>query len=304
MTIPETMASAADRAGYGDAAPLYWAAGWPAPLPLPTRRKAMPPAGWTGRDAPFPDEADVAGWCATQGHGNVALRLPAGVVGIDLDLYKPEGAASYARLLDECGPLPATWLSTSRGDGSGIRFYTVPAGVRWAERRAGPGIEIVHVAHRYAVVWPSIHPEGRTYRWYAPGGALGAGVPAVAGLAGLPAVWGRRLSEPTRPRPVEVDTHPVVRQARGFAAASLAGAVAEVAALLPGQRRNDALNRKAYALAGFVATGELDQAEVRAQLYAAAETNGHVERHGARQTLATIDSGLRAGAARPRRGSR
>jgi hypothetical protein len=41
--------------------------------------------------------------------------------------------------------------------------------------------------------------------------------------------------------------------------------------------------------------------DVRRALFDAARTNGHIDRHGERQTLATIDSGLRAGMARPRR---
>ena len=60
-------------------------------------------------------------------------------------------------------------------------------------------------------------------------------------------------------------------------------------------------NRKAFHLGGFVSAGQLQHADVREQLYRAAQANGHVAKHGDRQTLATIDSGLRAGAQRPRR---
>ena len=56
-----------------------------------------------------------------------------------------------------------------RDDGSGILLYRVPSGVdptTWPTG-AGPSIEIIRHAHRYAVVWPSIHPEtGQPYRWY------------------------------------------------------------------------------------------------------------------------------------------
>src|SRR5690606_18359163 len=87
----------------------------------------------------------------------------------------------------------------------------------------------------------------------------------------------------------------------GYEAACLAGAIAELAALRPGMGRNNALNRKAFHLGGLVGAGLLDQAHVRAELYRAAEAHGHVAKHGARQTWATIDSGLRAGMAKPRR---
>ena len=98
-----------------------------------------------------------------------------------------------------------------------------------------------------------------------------------------------------------VDTHPSRGSVGGYAAACLAGAVAELAAMGEGTGRNNALNRKAYHLGGLVGAGQLDHDHVRAQLLHAAEANGHLGKHGLRQTLATIDSGLAAGAKRPRR---
>jgi hypothetical protein len=292
--------------GYGDAAPLYVAAGWAGVLPLPAGRKVWPPRGWTGRVQRWPNAARIGWWMRQEPDGNVALRLPPTVVGLDLDLYKESGRASYAALITECGPLPPTWVSTSRTDGSGVRLFRAPAGVRWAEGRAGDGIELVHAYHRFVVVWPSLHPQGRRYVWHQPDGQRSGRVPAVAELPALPVIWGRRLSElPAAPRPATVDTHVVPASGgRGLAVASLAGAVAELAGMRAGSGRNNALNRKAFALAGYVAAGDLELAVVRQQLYRAAEANGHVDRHGPRQTLATIESGLRAGLARPRRGRR
>ncbi|MBX6721648.1 MAG: bifunctional DNA primase/polymerase [Dactylosporangium sp.] len=289
------------RLGYGTAAPLYLAAGWVGVLPLPYGRKTPPPDGFTGRHGVDPTLAEVRAWVRRFPGGNVALRLPPQVVGLDLDLYKPDGAASYTALVDELGPLPATWRSSARDDQSGIRLFRAPTGVRWAEGRAGPGIELIHHGHRYAVVWPSRHPDGGTYQWWTPDGRTALRVPRVDELPSLPAAWGRRLSAPPTPPLTTVDTHPRMRAARGYPAACLAGAVAELAAMRPGSGRNNALNRKAYHLGGFVAAGQLDHDEVRQQLLRAAEANGHLAKHGLRQTLATIDSGLRAGMQRPRR---
>jgi hypothetical protein len=289
--------------GYADAAPRYRAAGWLSVLPLPARRKQYPPEGFTGRLAAEPTQAQVQVWMRQFPSGNVALRLPVGVLGVDLDLYKPAGVASYATLVDELGPLPPTWVSTARDDGSGIRLYRVPAQVRWAERRAGPGIELIHSGHRYLVVWPSLHPDTLDrYRWWPPHARPTGRLPTVAQLPPLPPHWGRRLSEPPpRPQPATVDTHSGRPASGGYAQASLAGAVADLAAMGAGSGRNNALNRKAYHLGGLVAAGHLDLTVVRAQLYHAAQANGHVDRHGPRQTLATIESGLRAGMNRPRR---
>ncbi len=154
-------------APYAEAAMTYLSRGW-APIPLAPGTKSPPPAGWTGYDAPVPSGADVAEWSANgHGGGNVALRMPETVIGIDVDSYggKP-GAETLAEAEARLGPLPPTPVSTSRDDGvSGIRFYSVPAGRCWADV-LGPGVEIIHHGHRYAVVAPSIHPEGRPYGWW------------------------------------------------------------------------------------------------------------------------------------------
>jgi hypothetical protein len=291
--------------GYGSAAPLYLSAGWVGVLPLPRGRKLPPPPGHTGRDGADPTRARVRAWVRRCPGGNLALRLPAIVVGLDLDLYKPAGAASYTSLVDQLGPLPPTWRSSARRDGvSGIRLFRVPPGVDWAERQAGQGIELIHHHHRYAVVWPSAHPHGRTYQWWSPTGEQADRVPHIDELPWLPPAWIGRLSGPPMSRPATVDTHPQAGTrpiGTGYPAAALIGAVAELAAMTPGSGRNNALNRKAYHLGGLVGAGQLNHDQVRAQLYRAAAVNGHLAKHGPRQTLATIDSGLRAGAARPRR---
>jgi hypothetical protein len=290
----------ADKYRYGHTAGAYAAAGWAGVLPLPFRAKHAPPLGWTGRGAPYPDAEQVEQWRRDQPNGNLALRMPPTVVGIDVDAYKPEARISLAALEAECGPLPQTWVSTSRSDGSGIRFYKVPERVRWAERRAGPGIELIHSGHRYAVAWPSTHPESRAYRWIGPDGVVADRIPRVDELPALPAVWGRRLSEPQAARATGVLRGPRPEVADKYAAAALRSAVDALAAMRPGQGRNGSLNRESYSLGGLVGAGLLDEQTVRTELLAAADANGHTEKHGQRQTLTTINSGMRAGAARPR----
>ncbi len=145
----------------------YWVAGWRGLLPLPPRAKAPPPAGWTGRGAPYPSWADVHAWAdGPEGEGNIAIRLPDGLIGLDVDDYMDRaGGAHLDELTRRLGVLPPTWVSTARDDRSGIRLFRVPTGLRWPGQ-AAPGIEIIQATHRYAVVWPSIHPStGRAYRW-------------------------------------------------------------------------------------------------------------------------------------------
>jgi hypothetical protein len=191
-----TSNGAAVVSGYGEAAPIYVAVGWPV-LPLPPKKKYSPPAGYTGADGIDPRDGDIARWRQEFVHGNVAVRMPEGVIGIDLDAYGDKhGGQTLIALESELGPLPPAHTSTARYDEdnvSGIRFYRVPAGVKYPGQ-AGPGIEIVQRHHRYAVVWPSIHPDtGKQYLWFDPDGYQMDGPPNVADLVELSAAWEEKL---------------------------------------------------------------------------------------------------------------
>jgi hypothetical protein len=176
---------------YATAAPTYWAAGWRGILPLPAGAKTPVPRGYTGATGAWPSYPDVQAWTEDQPGGNIALRLPPDVLGVDVDHYgnKPGGAV-LAHLEAQLGVLPPTWRTTSRDDGvSGIRLYRIPAGLRWPGV-LGPGIETIRHEHRYAVAWPSVHPGGGTYRWITPDGATTLGVvPTIDDLPDLPAAW-------------------------------------------------------------------------------------------------------------------
>jgi Bifunctional DNA primase/polymerase, N-terminal len=192
---------------YGLAAPAYLAAGW-WPIPLPPGAKWPPPVGFTGYAGRGVTQADVAFWCNGAGFnaGNIALRLPGGlddstaVLGLDVDAYGGKlGGETLAEAESRLGALPQSPRSSARsGDEvSGIRFYRVPSGRLWADT-LGPGVEIIHHGHRYAVVWPSINPDadGAVYRWQDDrfGWPLPEGeVPATADLPELPGAWIREL---------------------------------------------------------------------------------------------------------------
>jgi hypothetical protein len=176
---------------YADGAPLYWAAGWRGILPLPPHAKKPVPVGWTGREGHWPSVADIYAWAEDRHGANLGLRLPLHVIGIDVDAYDDKiGAQTLKEAEDKWGALPPTWRSTSRDDGiSGIRLYRIPEGLAWPGE-VGPDIEIIRWCHRYTVAWPSLHPQGRTYRWIDPDGITRIGdVPEVDELPDLPETW-------------------------------------------------------------------------------------------------------------------
>lgn len=175
---------------YGSSAKAYLAAGyWP--LPLPPRKKASPPEGYTGRTERKVGLADVDRWIAENRSGNIALRLPPGVAGIDVDAYKDDRhLAAWEELIARYGPLPdAPWCS-SRNDGvSGVRLFRVDkdweAAGKLPEGSNGisPG-EVIQWHHRYVVCPPSIHPDtGRAYRWRS------GSITKVTDLPALPQSW-------------------------------------------------------------------------------------------------------------------
>lgn len=199
----KTPASLRGARPWGNFAKSYFDAGW-CPLPLPPRKKSSPPTGTTGKYE-MPDKKKVAAWHKSRDpRCNIALRVPDDIIGIDVDAYDAKiGRASLVELEKEFGPLPPTWTLTSRRDGiSGIRFFRVPAGLHWPGEPA-PDVQIVQNHHRYAVAYPSVHPDTRElYLWYAPGDAL-TGVPSVtvdneipnvATVTDLPSGWVEGLS--------------------------------------------------------------------------------------------------------------
>ena len=101
---------------YAEAFADYWAAGWRGILPLPYGQKTPPPAGYTGHDGVDPSYADCHAM-AEEGPANICLRLPADVIGIDVDDNNGKaGGATLSELVGQFVALPPTWLSTSRSD--------------------------------------------------------------------------------------------------------------------------------------------------------------------------------------------
>lgn len=175
---------------YGDNAERYWEAGWRGVLPLPYLRKDPPPYGYTGANGQWPSFADVYAWAeGPEGKGNIGLRFPSNVLGVDVDGYSGKvGRQTLERAIEKWGKLPETWISSSRDDGvSGIYLFRVPDDLRWPGE-VGPGIELIQRRHRYMVAPPSIHPSGRAYRWMNQYW-LTDEIPCIGDLPFLPDAW-------------------------------------------------------------------------------------------------------------------
>lgn len=171
---------------YRAAARSYFGAGW-SPIPLPTEEKSPPPNQFAGKPQMFTGvggvyvtEQHLKVWLGIKGRaqagklsfapGNIALRLPPGIIAVDVDAYgEKKGGETLAKAEEEWGALPPTWVSTSKTDGvSGIRLFRVPPGLKWpGELPQGKGVELLRWDHRFMIVAPSIHDKTKLpYRWY------------------------------------------------------------------------------------------------------------------------------------------
>lgn len=175
---------------YEFSARQYFNAGW-SPLPLPAGEKTYPPVGYTGSKGRAAEPSRVEFWIRTKADGNICLRMPPDLIGIDVDAYSgKDGAATLAAAEAEWGPLPPTWRTTSRADGiSGIRLFRVPEGLSWpGQLPFGGGVELCRWDHRYVIVAPSVHDKtGEQYQWFSPEGVQTTGSAAEGGDWEFPA---------------------------------------------------------------------------------------------------------------------
>jgi hypothetical protein len=173
---------------YGAGWAHYHERDWPT---VPVRGKQVFLRGYTGWDGEDASLFVLRKWAGRYEALNIALRMPPGVVGVDVDT-RHDGDVTLAKLEAELGPLPETYRSTSRAPEDqvgGIRFFRVPTGTVLAGK-VEPGIELVQRHHRVAVVWPSLHPDtGREYGW------LPDGIPRSGDMAVMPDVWVEGLTD-------------------------------------------------------------------------------------------------------------
>ena len=190
----------------------YLQLGW-SPIPLNLRSKDPVPEGFTGAKAGdrYVTAEDLRTWLAPRAMvkvgnliyppGNIALRLPRDIVGIDVDAHSGKaGSATFKKALEEWGALPPTWKTSSRPGSplSGIYLFRVPVGLAWpgnlgkaarawgtgegegsapGGKVGGPitgGVDLIRWDHRYIMVGPSVHDKApfNEYFWTTPDGQM------------------------------------------------------------------------------------------------------------------------------------
>jgi hypothetical protein len=209
-----------------------------------------------------------------------------------LDVDGAEGAAAIRALAAEHG------LSSSgplvRTGGGGWHFYLAPTGLGNVHPRG-----LAHVDWRgrggYVVAPPSRHQSGHAYEF-----VRGRGLDAP--LAQVPTALRERLEH----RQVERPAAPVIAlpladgPAHPYARAALTDELARVAAAPVGER-NRRLWEAGRNLYNLVASGALDERQVREGLLQAAERCGLLAEEPPRQTRRTLESARQVGLAHPRR---
>lgn len=238
------------------------------------------------------DQATVGGWWYQWPRANIGL--PAGDNGLAVLDIDPRhgGAVSLRRLqlaLQATGePLPDTLRSVTGSRGEHLVFGAPPGGIINAANpmAAMPGID-TRGRGGYIVAPPSRHASGRRYEW------------AEHFWFTPIAAWPQSLSElMCTPRPVVPATlNETLRVSDRYAAAALAGEVARMREA-PEGTRNHTLNRAAFSLGQLAAAGLLDEDLVTSELGRAALAAGL----GPAEIRATLRSGLRGGATKPRAG--
>jgi hypothetical protein len=195
-------------APYREALSPYLAEGWTGVLPLPPVSKVAPPKGTTGLNGVDPEEDTLASYLDRG--GNIALRLPKGVIGIDVDSYGEKvGQQTIQGAQERLGELPATWTSSRHARLSSGRtmLYRTP---ELFFKKGIKDVDVIQNHHRYLTAPPSLitvdsatgkhstnGDEIAQYKWYSPSGIEVSEmvVPNIDDLADLPASWVEYLKD-------------------------------------------------------------------------------------------------------------
>jgi hypothetical protein len=263
---------------------LDYAARGFAVFPLLEKRKE--PATSRGFKDATTNPATIRRWWGGIHNYNIGIAtgLASGVWVFDVD--GSIGAFALAELEAKHGPLSKTLCSTTS---AGTHFWFRATGpLQKSEDRVGPKLD-VRADGGYAVVPPSVHPDGPVYRW------TNDRPPAVA------PEWLVKLAKQRPGAPKIIIPEATCRRQGSpgaYGQAALDGEY-EVLAKTPPGRRNHQLNLSTFRLYQLAAGGELEDAAIEAAMIQACVANGLVADDGLRSVEKTIQS-ARAGLQCPR----
>jgi hypothetical protein len=236
-------------------------------------------AGW--KRLASTDPALVGEWWRRWPQANLAL-----ITGRRFDVLDLDGNQGVEALRAAVSIVPAEHPGpAARTGGGGWHLLYAPTGLGNRVRLL-PGVDW-RGRDGLIVAPPSRHASGTYYTWVRP---------LTTALPEVPAELRRLLDPPLGERTTLPPATTSVGHSGGYGRAALARERAAVAGAEPGCR-NATLNRAAFNLGQLVAAGLLEADRARAVLLAAALEAGNAEA----KAQATIESGLRGGAAKPRR---
>jgi hypothetical protein len=295
-TAPDMRAHALDYAGKS----------WPVFPCNPMDKHPLTPHGF--KDATT-DADQIEAWWKRWPNAMIGSPMGSatGIIAIDPDVPDepggPNGLAHWIELQKRHGEVPPTRTHVTPSGGRHVLFAwdaSRPLTNKEGDLK-GTGIN-VRGEGGYVIMPPSRRADGVPYELERP---------ALADTIVAPPRWLVDLIDPPKSAPTTTPSISARAQAlvkppidffgrhAAYAAAALDGEIRAVEGAPKGGRNNQ-LNEAAFKLGTLIGAGVLDRREVEIALINAAHTSGIVAEDGERAVMATIQSGLGAGALYPR----
>lgn len=269
--------SSDDRNPLMSAALAYAAKGWPI---FPLQPKGKLPLVEGGFTVATTDGDKIREWWRRCPDANIGISTgrASSIWVLDIDQHGADGHRSIAELEQQHGPLPRTLTQDTPSGGNHKVFRLNGVDIR-NRAKVAPGLD-VRGTGGYIVAAPSIHPNGKPYRWH------DSTPPAEA-----PKWLVDLVVKPKAPEPPTNDR----RAPEKYAAAALGNILGELSRASVGER-NDALNRAAFSLGQLVGAHVISRGLCEPALRGTALGLGL----DPREVDATIKSGIESGMAQPR----
>jgi hypothetical protein len=289
----------------------YASKGWAIFPCSPVDKRPLTPRGF--KDATT-DADQIEAWWKQWPNAMIGSPMGSanGIFAIDPDVPdepgEPNGLAHWSELQELHGDAPPTRTHVTPRGGRHVLFAwdrARPLSNREG-RLKGTGIN-VRGEGGYVVLPPSCRADGASYRLEEP---------SLADTIAPAPVWLLDMIDPPKPVPTEsasisaraqalvrppIDAvRPIdTRRHAPYVSAAFEGEIRAVAET-PSGGRNNQLNESAFKLGTLIAAGALDRGHAEAALIEAARVSGLTAEDGERAVMATIESGLGAGAKHPR----